>query len=105
MDAWRAAVKDGVTETLEGVHQDSCENNASWLAVHLGLLGKAIVELLENVKTELVSSYPPSFNLFETYISSCHEFVEEHLSELLGKVTELKDYYAMLDFAINSYHR
>ncbi|XP_036429449.1 uncharacterized protein LOC118810039 [Colossoma macropomum] len=104
MDAWRAAVKDGVTEKLEGVHLDSCENNASWLAVHLGLLGKAIVELLEKVKTELVSSYPPSFNVFETYVSSCHEFVEEHLSELLGQITELKDYYAMLDFAINSYH-
>ncbi|KAL6487270.1 hypothetical protein MHYP_G00038960 [Metynnis hypsauchen] len=104
MDAWKAAVKDGVTETLKGVHLDSCEDNASWLAVHLGLLGKVIVELLEKVKTELVTSYPPSFPVFDTYVSSCHEFVEEHLRELRGKVTERKDYYAMLDFAINSYH-
>ncbi|KAL7890073.1 hypothetical protein AOLI_G00023310 [Acnodon oligacanthus] len=104
MDAWKAAVKDGVTETLKGVHLDSCEDNTSWLAVHLGLLGKAMVELLEKVKTELVTSYPPSFHVFDTYVSSCHEFVEEHLKELLGKVTELKDYYSMLDFTINSYH-
>ncbi|XP_017580364.1 exocyst complex component 3-like [Pygocentrus nattereri] len=104
MDAWEAAVKDGVTEKLKGVHLDSCEDNASWLAVHLGLLGKVMVELLEKVKTELVTSYPPNFHVFDTYVSSCHEFVEEHLRELLGKVTELKDYYAMLDFTINSYH-
>ncbi|KAL7890074.1 hypothetical protein AOLI_G00023320 [Acnodon oligacanthus] len=104
MDAWKAAVKDGVRETLKGVHLDSCENNASWLAVHLGLLGKAMVELLEKVKTELVTSYPPSFHVFDTYVSSCHEVVEEHLKELLEKVTKLKDYYSMLDFTINSYH-
>ncbi|KAL7877711.1 hypothetical protein SRHO_G00043540 [Serrasalmus rhombeus] len=104
MNAWKAAVKDRVRDTLTGVHLDSCENNASWLAEHLGLLGKVMVELLEKVKTELVTSYPPNFHVFNTYVSSCHEVVEEHLSELLGKVTELKDYYAILDFAINSYH-
>uniref|UniRef100_A0AAR2IR99 Si:dkey-45k15.1 n=1 Tax=Pygocentrus nattereri TaxID=42514 RepID=A0AAR2IR99_PYGNA len=104
MDAWKAAVKDRVRDTLTGVHLDSCENNASWLAEHLGLLGKVMVELLEKVKTELVTSYPPSFHVFNTYVSSCHEVVKKHLRELLGKVTELKDYYAILDFAINSYH-
>ncbi|KAI4902135.1 hypothetical protein NFI96_025540 [Prochilodus magdalenae] len=104
MDAWRAAVQDGVRDTLEGVQLDSRESNISWLAVHLGLLGKAIVEHLEKVKTEFVDSYPESFNVFETYVSAWHELVGKHLKELLEKVTEFKDYYAMLEFTTNSYH-
>ncbi|XP_036429448.1 exocyst complex component 3-like protein 4 [Colossoma macropomum] len=102
-EAWRAAVREGLGDTLKGVHLDSHEQSTSWLPVHLGLLGKAIVEDLEKVKTELVSSYPPSFNVFETYVSSCHEVVGEHLKGLLGKVTETKDYYALLDFIIHRY--
>ncbi|XP_066535892.1 exocyst complex component 3-like protein 4 isoform X2 [Hoplias malabaricus] len=103
-DAWRAAVRDGVRDTFNSVPLESKEQNTSWLPVHLGLLGKAIVEQREKVKTEIVSLYPPSFNVFETYVSFCHEFMEEHLKGLLEKVTEFKDYYAMLDFIINSYH-
>ncbi|XP_066535790.1 exocyst complex component 3-like protein 4 [Hoplias malabaricus] len=103
-DAWRAAVRDGVRDTFKRVPLESKEQNTSWLPVHLGLLGKAVVEHLEKVKTEIVSLYPPSFNVFETYVSSCHEVMKEHLNGLLEKVTELKDYYAMLDFIINSYH-
>ncbi|XP_072534044.1 exocyst complex component 3-like protein 4 [Salminus brasiliensis] len=103
-DAWSSAVQDSVRDTLKGVQLDSREENASWLAVHLGHLGKVIVELLEKVKTELVDSYPSNFNVFETYVSSCHEVVGEHLKKLLEKITELKDYYSMLDFIINQYH-
>ncbi|KAL7890075.1 hypothetical protein AOLI_G00023330 [Acnodon oligacanthus] len=101
--SWKDAVQEGLKDTLKGVHLDSHEQSTSWLAVHLGLLGKAIVEDLEKVKTELVSSYPPSFNVFETYVSSCHEVVGEHLKGLLGKVTETKDYHALLDFIIHRY--
>uniref|UniRef100_A0A8B9RHV3 Si:dkey-45k15.1 n=1 Tax=Astyanax mexicanus TaxID=7994 RepID=A0A8B9RHV3_ASTMX len=103
-DVWKSAVQDGVRDTIKGVQLDSCEENASWLAVHLGHLGKEIVELLEKVKTDLLNLYPASFNVFETYVSSCHKIIGEHLKELLGKITELKDYYAMLDFTINQYH-
>ncbi|KAK1791612.1 hypothetical protein P4O66_013613 [Electrophorus voltai] len=102
-DIWRAAVQEGVMDTLSGVPLDSHEQNPSWLVVHLGLLGKRIVELLENVKSELVNLYPTNFNVFETYSSSCHEFVGEHLKGLLGKVTELNDFSVMLDFSINCY--
>ncbi|XP_072533018.1 exocyst complex component 3-like protein 4 [Salminus brasiliensis] len=102
--AWRDAVLNGVRDTLKGVQLDSREENASWLAVHLGHLGKVIVELLEKVKTELVDSYPSNFNVFDTYVSSCHEVVGEHLKDFLGKITELRDCYSMLDFIINQYH-
>ncbi|XP_072533016.1 exocyst complex component 3-like protein 4 isoform X2 [Salminus brasiliensis] len=102
-DAWRDAVKEGLRDTIKGVHLESHEQSASWLAVHLGLLGKAIVEDLEKVKTELVNSYPPSFNVFETYVTSCHEVVGEHLKRLLGKVKEMRDYHALLDFIIHRY--
>ncbi|XP_076831757.1 exocyst complex component 3-like protein 4 isoform X2 [Brachyhypopomus gauderio] len=103
-DVWRAAVQEGVRDGLSQVPLDSREQNPSWLTLHLGLLGKTIVEQLENVKAELVKLYPPNFNVFETYSSSCHEFVAEHLNVLLGKVTELADFSTMLDFCINSYY-
>lgn len=104
-DVWRAAIQRGVKETLEKIHLDSHEQNVSWLAIHLGQVGKVIVEQLEKVKAELTSSYPPSFNVFETYVSSFHKAVAEHLKVLLGKVTEVKDYYALLDFILKRYHR
>ncbi|KAL0177556.1 hypothetical protein M9458_026450, partial [Cirrhinus mrigala] len=102
-EEWRDAVLNGVRDTLKKVPLDSREQNASWLAVHLGLLGKAAVEDLMRVKTELLSSYSEDFNVFETYVSCYHEAVEEHLKKLLEKVTELKDYYALLDFIIHRY--
>ncbi|XP_048106133.1 uncharacterized protein LOC125299081 [Alosa alosa] len=84
-DFWRDAVRDGVRDVLQAVHLDTPERNTSWLAVHLGLLGKAIVENLERVKAELQASYPPSF------------------TDLIAKVTEVKDSYALLDFIGNQY--
>ncbi|XP_067278602.1 exocyst complex component 3-like protein 4 [Pseudorasbora parva] len=102
-EAWRDAVRDGVRDTLKKIPLNSREQNASWLAVHLGLLGKAVVENLERVKIELLSSYPADFKVFETYVSCHHEAVGEHLKSLLEKVTELKDYYALLDFIIHRY--
>ncbi|RXN24792.1 exocyst complex component 3 4 isoform X1 [Labeo rohita] len=102
-EAWRDAVLNGVRDTLKKVPLESREQNTSWLAVHLGLLGKAAVEDLMRVKTELLNSYPEDFNVFETYVSCYHEAVEEHLKRLLEKVTELKDYYALLDFIIHRY--
>ena len=104
-EAWREAVRDGVRDVLEGVHLDTPEHNTSWLAVHLGLLGKAIVENLERVKAELQGSYPPSFCVFDAYVTSCHEVTEQHLQRVMGKVRKLKDYYALLDFITHRYHR
>uniref|UniRef100_A0A4W5QDZ5 Exocyst complex component 3-like protein 4 n=1 Tax=Hucho hucho TaxID=62062 RepID=A0A4W5QDZ5_9TELE len=102
-DAWMEAVSEGVEATLKRVHLDRPEQNASWLAIHLGLLGKAIVENLEKVKGELQSSYPPSFNVFSTYMSCYHGAVSQHLSTLQQQVTDLKDYYSLLDWIINRY--
>ncbi len=104
-EAWRDAVLNGVRDTLKKVPLDSREKNASWLAVHLGLVGKAVKEDLQRVKAELLSSYPADFNVFETYVSCHHEAVGEHLKRLLEKVSELKDYYALLDFIIQRYPR
>lgn len=104
-DVWRAAIQNGVKETLKKVHMDNHEQNASWLAIHLGQLGKVIVMQLEKVKTDLMNSYPPSFNVFETYASTFQKVVAEHLKGLLEKVTEVKDYYALLDFILNRYSR
>ncbi|XP_062378521.1 exocyst complex component 3-like protein 4 isoform X2 [Sardina pilchardus] len=103
-EAWREAVRDGVRDVLRAVHLDTPDHNTSWLAVHLGLLGKALVENLERVKAELQGSYPPSFRVFHHYVDACHDVTAEHLQRLMGKVTELKDYFALLDFMTHRYH-
>ncbi|XP_041810453.1 exocyst complex component 3-like protein 4 [Chelmon rostratus] len=103
MEAWREAVGEGVQVKVESVHLEPREQNASWLAVHLGLLGKAIVEDLEKVKRELRWSYPPSFKVFSAYVRSYHRVVGRHLKKLEVQVTELKDLFALLDWIINRY--
>ncbi|KAL0969010.1 hypothetical protein UPYG_G00221530 [Umbra pygmaea] len=100
---WREAVSEGVQASLSKVTLDSPEQSASWLAVHLGLLGKAITEDLEMVKGELQRSYPHSFNVFSTYLNCYHHAVGQHLKKLQLQVAELKDYYVLLDWIINYY--
>ncbi|KAM6968664.1 exocyst complex component 3-like protein 4 [Tautogolabrus adspersus] len=102
MEDWREAVCEGVQVKVEGVHLDPREN-VSWLAVHLGLLGKVIVEDLENVRKQLRWSYPPSFKVFSTYVKSYHRVVGKHLKKLEPQVTKLKDLFALLNWIINSY--
>lgn len=105
MEAWKEAVSQGVQVKVNGVNLERKEQNLSWLAVHLGLLGKTIVEDLENVKRELRWSYPPSFKVFSTYVKSYHRIVGQHLRKLEPQVTELKDLYALLDWILNKYKR
>lgn len=102
MEAWREAVGEGVKVKVDGV---PLEQNNSWLAVHLGLLGKEIVEDLVSVKRELHQFYPPSFRVFSTYVKSYHRVVGQHLEKLEPQVTELKDLYVLLDWIINTYRR
>ncbi|XP_030574334.1 exocyst complex component 3-like protein 4 [Archocentrus centrarchus] len=103
MEAWRESVCAGVQVKVKSIHLDGREQNSSWLAVHLGLLGKAIVEDLENVKLELRWSYPPSFKVFSTYVRGYNTVVAQHLKKLEQQVTELKDLYVLLDWIINKY--
>ncbi|XP_068194938.1 exocyst complex component 3-like protein 4 [Antennarius striatus] len=103
MESWRGAVEEGVRAKVGGVHLEPRESHASWLAVHLGLLGKAVVEDLENVRRELRWSYPPSFKVFSTYVHAHHREVGRHLVELEPHVTELKDLHALLDWIAHRY--
>ncbi|XP_023268712.1 exocyst complex component 3-like protein 4 [Seriola lalandi dorsalis] len=103
MEAWREAVGEGVKVKLESVGLEQREQKASWLADHLGLLGKTIVEDLENVKRKLRWSYPPSFKVFGTYVKSYHRGVAQHLKKLEQQATELRELYSLLDWIINTY--
>ncbi|MEQ2175004.1 hypothetical protein GOODEAATRI_013687, partial [Goodea atripinnis] len=105
LEAWKEAVSEGVQVKVNSVHLDRKEQNVSWLAVHLGLLGKTIVEDLENVKQDLRWSYPPSFKVFSTYVKSYHRNVSQHLKKLEPEVTDRKDLYALLDWILNRYKR
>ncbi|CAI5697060.1 exocyst complex component 3-like protein 4 isoform X3 [Oreochromis niloticus] len=103
MDAWRESVSAGVQVKVQSVHLDRIEQNSAWLAVHLGLLGEVIVKDLENVKQELQWSYPPSFTVFSTYVRGYNRVVAQHLKKLEQQVTELKDFYGLLDWIVNKY--
>lgn len=105
METWREAVSAGVRDKVASVHLENCDKNTSWLSVHLGLLGKAIVEDLENVKSNLRWSYPPSFKVFNTYVRSYHGAVREHLKKLEHQATEQKDLFALLEWIIHRYKR
>uniref|UniRef100_G3NLF7 Exocyst complex component 3 n=1 Tax=Gasterosteus aculeatus aculeatus TaxID=481459 RepID=G3NLF7_GASAC len=103
MEAWREAVDDGVRAKVAGVQLERTEQNASWLAVHLGLLGKAVTEDLQQVRAELRRSYPPSFQVFGAYVGSYGRVVGQHVGKLEQRATELKDLHALLDWIINRY--
>ncbi|KAM8833167.1 exocyst complex component 3-like protein 4 isoform 1-T1 [Synchiropus picturatus] len=103
MEAWKEAVCEGVKAKVKNVHLEQSEHNASWLSVHLGLLGSAIVQDLENVKRDLSGSYPPSFSVFSTYVSSYNSVIGQHVKTLEQQATELKDLYALLDWIIHRY--
>lgn len=105
MESWREAVDKGVRMKVESVHLKRKEQEPSWLAVHLGLLGKTIMEDLENVKRELRWSYPPSFKVFSTYVKSYHRVIGQHLKKLEPQVMELRELYSLLDWILNRYKR
>ncbi|XP_023656482.1 exocyst complex component 3-like protein 4 [Paramormyrops kingsleyae] len=102
-DSWKEAVRDGVKAKIQSVTLDTKEQNRAWLAVHLGQLGKAVVEDLENVKNNLKKCYPPSFNVFNTYVDSYHQAIAQHLKEIHQKETETKDSHALLKWILNDY--
>nr|XP_023656479.1 exocyst complex component 3-like protein 4 isoform X1 [Paramormyrops kingsleyae] len=102
-DSWKEAVRDGVKAKIQSVTLDTKEQNRAWLAVHLGQLGKAVVEDLENVKNNLKKCYHPSFNVFNTYVDSYHQAIAQHLKEIYQKEIETKDSYALLKWILNDY--
>ncbi|XP_048830491.1 exocyst complex component 3-like protein 4 isoform X2 [Brienomyrus brachyistius] len=102
-DSWKEAVRDGVKAKIKSVALDTKEQNRAWLAVHLGQLGKAVVEDLENVKNNLKKCYPPSFDVFNTYVDSYHQAIAQHLKEIHQKELETKDSYVLLKWILNDY--
>ncbi|CAL8303603.1 unnamed protein product [Boreogadus saida] len=101
---WREAVGEGVRALVAGVPLDGPEQGPAWLGVHLGRLGRALVQHLERVKRDLRWAYPPSFEVFRAYVGAHRLEVGRHVAKLLQpRVTELKDLYALLDWILNAY--
>ncbi|XP_059907439.1 exocyst complex component 3-like protein 4 isoform X2 [Gadus macrocephalus] len=100
---WREAVGEGVHALVAGVPLDGPEQEPAWLGVHLGLLGRALVQHLEKVKRDLRWAYPPSFQVFSAYVGAQRLEVGQHVTKLQPQVKELKDLYALLNWILNSY--
>lgn len=103
MDFWRAAVQDGVQTKVDRVQLETREQNQSWLAVHLGILGKTVVSDLEGVRRELRWSYPPSFRVFSEYVRSYNTVLGRHVKKLDTLTSEVKDIHALLNWILNRY--
>ncbi|XP_072314345.1 exocyst complex component 3-like protein 4 [Eucyclogobius newberryi] len=103
MDFWKSAVQDGVRTKVEHVQLETRDQNPSWLAVHLGILGKAVVSDLEGVRRDLKWSYPPSFDAFGEYVRSYRRVLGRHVQNLETKTTELKDIHALLVWILHRY--
>ncbi|MBN3324752.1 EX3L4 protein, partial [Atractosteus spatula] len=101
---WRRSVQEGVQASIDSVHLDSKEENPSWLSMHLGLLGAAVLNNLQNVKNNLLPCYPPEgFCVFETYVDCYHQAVSEHLQKIMQQELEVKDCYALLHWISKGY--
>ncbi|CAL8298738.1 unnamed protein product [Arctogadus glacialis] len=100
---WREAVAEGVHALVAGVPLDGPEQEPAWLGVHLGLLGRALVQHLEKVRRDLRWAYPPSFQVFSAYVGAHRLEVGRHVTRLQPRVKELKDLYALLDWILNAY--
>lgn len=103
MDFWRSAVQDGVQTKVDRVQLETRDQNQSWLAVHLGVLGKTVVADLEGVRRELRWSYPPSFKVFSEYVRSYNTVLGQHVKRLETLTTEVKDIHALLNWVLNRY--
>uniref|UniRef100_A0A8C6SL30 Exocyst complex component 3-like 4 n=1 Tax=Neogobius melanostomus TaxID=47308 RepID=A0A8C6SL30_9GOBI len=103
MDFWRSAVRDGVQTKVDRVQLETRDQNTSWLAVHLGILGETVVSDLEGVRRELRWSYPPSFRVFSEYVRSYNAVLGRHVKRLETQTTEKKDIHALLNWVLNRY--
>ncbi|XP_041121803.1 exocyst complex component 3-like protein 4 isoform X2 [Polyodon spathula] len=102
-ELWREAVQEGVRDRIANVPIAKREDNQSWLAVHLALLGKSIVDDLESVKTMVQKCYPEDFGVCNTYVASSHQEVSSHLQKIMQQKLEVNEWYALLNWTINCY--
>ncbi|XP_066550693.1 exocyst complex component 3-like protein 4 isoform X2 [Amia ocellicauda] len=102
-ETWTRGVQEGVQVTIQSVQLDAKEQDPSWLSVHLGLLGAAIVGDLQTVKEELQAVYPPSFAVFSAYRDCYHQAVSHHLKQILHQKLDMRDSYHLLQWTIGTY--
>ncbi|XP_033843934.1 exocyst complex component 3-like protein 4 [Periophthalmus magnuspinnatus] len=103
VDIWKSAIQDGVRTKVAQVQLTTQDQNQSWLAVHLGILGKTVVSDLEVVRRELRWSYPRSFKVFSEYVKSYNRVLGQHVMRLETQTTEVKDILALLSWILNRY--
>ncbi|MGH0180794.1 UNVERIFIED_CONTAM: hypothetical protein FKN15_004955 [Acipenser sinensis] len=102
-ELWREAVQEGVRERIASVPIAKREDNQSWLAAHLALLGKSIVDDLGSVKIMVQKCYPQDFGVCDTYVASSHQAVSSHLQKIMQQKLEVNEWYALLNWTINCY--
>lgn len=105
MEAWREAVGQGVKGKMENIQLMQREQSTSWMSDYLEQLGSTIVQDLEGVKRTLRWCYPPSFEVFSTYVKSYNHGIPQILKMLEQQATESRELYGLLNWIINTYKR
>ncbi|XP_067875075.1 exocyst complex component 3-like isoform X2 [Heterodontus francisci] len=96
---WREAVKESVDKRLQQFEVDSS------VGQYLANLKEQTVTDLISVRKNLIDVYPKEYEVFNVYVSSCHEGLSSCLSELGQKELEIQDLYIFLQWCHDVYFR
>nr|XP_025038845.1 exocyst complex component 3-like protein 4 [Pelodiscus sinensis] len=102
-DVWKEAVRQSAQWRVQRVPISLKEDNDSWLAIHLGFLRKYVSEDLLKIKHSVQKCYPDDYKVCETYVESFHNAISSHLEALLQRPLEFNEFYALLDWIVNTY--
>ncbi|XP_063295689.1 exocyst complex component 3-like protein 4 [Pelobates fuscus] len=100
---WKGVIKENAMERISSVPMASTTERR-WLADHLELLNKNIVQDLLKVKNSLKPLYPDEYDVFGTYVRSFHDSLSSHITgEILSKSLTFSQMHGLLDWVLNIY--
>ncbi|CAH2328556.1 exocyst complex component 3 4 [Pelobates cultripes] len=100
---WKGVIKENAMERVRSVPMASTTERR-WLADHLELLNRNIVQDLLKVKNSLKPLYPDEYDVFGTYVRSFNDSLSSHITgEILSKSLTFSQMHGLLDWVLNIY--
>ena len=96
-------LKLNVMERIEGNQLEDRDQNKMWLVRHLELIRMITLEDLRVAKTLCVPTFPPHYNILETFIELYHEALSKRLNEIIGLGLQDQEYVTVLNWIIQTY--